>query len=92
MCGAAGEVRRGQNPSSFGKVGSEKLGIGSRNLTRRVPASRGGGQRRRAFRRAFNVLSLVVVVRPLGRRPLDRKSNKNSIENYTEINDEINPK
>ena len=40
----------------------------------------------------FNVLSLVVVVRPLGRRPLDRKSNKSSIENYTEINDEMNPK
>ncbi len=35
----------------------------------------------------FNVLSLVVVVRPLGRRPLDLKSNKSPIGNYTEIND-----
>ena len=34
----------------------------------------------------------MVVVRPLGRRPLDRKSNKISIKNYNEINHGIDLK
>ena len=40
----------------------------------------------------FNVLSLVVVVRPLGRRPLDRRSNEHWVKNHNEINHGIDLK
>ena len=40
----------------------------------------------------IKVLSLVVAVRSWGRGSLDRKSIKKTIENYTEMNDNIDPK